>query len=269
MLNFVIPLRSARTTKDWPAIQRLLGNTLRSVDNQLCRSFRCFVVCHETPSEIDIPKSFEIIEAPFDPPIVTTDDLSSESALFEMHSDKGRKLIHGLSIARKDPESFVMFLDADDLVSNRLAEFAFQNPARNGWYFDLGYRWNHQTPRLLFPRKNFFHECGSCYMLKSKLAPFPEYVDFTKDLNDYFIRRYVVHAYVGDNMVKLGLPLGPLPFPGAIYTFNEQNFFAESFRGRDSSIRSLARILFKGKHLNGKLKSEFCFPTPSSLREKT
>lgn len=260
MLNFVIPLRSKRTTNNWSAVQRLLGNTLRSVDNQSCKSFKCFVICHEKPREINIPDSCDIIEAPFDPPDVDTGDLTSESALFEMRSDKGRKLIQGLSIARDIPDSFVMFLDADDLVSNRLAHFVSHHPNHNGWYFDLGYRWNHQTPNLLFPRKNFFHECGSCYVLKCSIAPFPERLDYSKNLDDYFIRRYVVHAYVAENMAKLGYPLNPLPFPGAIYTFNNQNFFAKNIRKPDGRTRSLVRILLKSRRLNKQLRSEFCFP---------
>ncbi|MFC1605461.1 glycosyltransferase family A protein [Pseudomonadota bacterium] len=260
MLNFVIPLRSAKTTTDWAAVQKLLEQTLRSVDNQLCRCFRSLVVCHEQPNGIEIPDSCEIVQAPFDPPKVNLDEMGSEEALFEMHSDKGRKLIYGLSRVRQDPGAFVMFLDADDLVSNRLSELVERNPDCNGWYFNLGYRWNHQTPKLLFPRKKFFHECGSSYILNAMLAPFPETLDLRKDLDDYFVRRYVVHAYVRENMEKLGFPLRPLPFHGSIYTFNEHNFFATSFRGKDSKYRKILRIIAKGKKITPQLCSEFCIP---------
>ncbi len=260
MLYFVIPLRSSNTTADWPAIQQLLAQTLTSVDNQICKSFKCLVVCHEKPEAIELPKSCEIIEAPFNPPNVDVNHLDSENTLFEMHSDKGRKLILGLSVARTDPSAFVMFLDADDLVSNRLSELVSKNSSCNGWYFDLGYRWNHQTPNLFFPRKNFYHECGSSYILNAQLAPFPEQADYSKDLEDYYIRRYVVHAYVKENMEKLGFPLDPLPFVGAIYTFNKHNFFASRFREKDSMLINLTRLLMKGKRLNSALRAEFAIP---------
>jgi hypothetical protein len=260
MLYFVIPLRSANTTADWPAIQRLLARTLKSVDNQICKAFRCLVVCHEKPDAIELPRTCEIIEAPFKRPAVNVSNLDSEEALFEMHSDKGRKLILGLSIVRSDPSAYVMFLDADDLVSNRLSWLVSKHPNSNGWYFDTGYRWNHQTPHLLFPRQNFFHECGSSYILNAHLAPFPECADYSKNLDDYYIRRYVVHAYVKENMEKLGFPLDPLPFAGAIYTFNKHNFFANRFRGKDSGLVTLARIITKGRKINRALRAEFSFP---------
>jgi hypothetical protein len=260
MLYFVIPLRSANTTTDWPAIQRLLAQTLKSVDNQSCKAFRCLVVCHEKPGAIELPKSCEIIEAPFKRPAVNVNSLDSKEALFEMRSDKGRKLILGLSIVKADPSAHVMFLDADDLVSNRLAELVSKKPNCNGWYFDLGYRWNHQTPNWLFPRNNFYHECGSSYILNAQLAPFPEQTDYSKKLDDYYIRRYVVHAYVKENMEKLGLVLSPLPFAGAVYTFNKHNFFANQFRGKDSALTALARIILKGKRIDKNLRTEFSIP---------
>ena len=60
MLYFVIPLRSAKTTANWVAVQRLLERTLRSVDNQICQSFRSLVVCHERPDDIEIPDSWSL-----------------------------------------------------------------------------------------------------------------------------------------------------------------------------------------------------------------
>jgi hypothetical protein len=260
MLYFVIPLRSATTTTDWLAVQRLLAQTLQSVDNQLCKAFKCLVVCHEKPDAIKLPKSCEIIEAPFNLPDVNANNLKSERALFEMRSYKGRKLILGLSIVRKDPAAYVMFLDADDLVSNRLSEFVSKNLNCNGWYFDLGYRWNHQTPNLLFPRRNFYHECGSSYILNAKLAPFPEHVDYSKNLDDYYVRRYEVHAYIKENMENLGYSLKPLPFAGAVYTFNKHNFFATKFRRKDSMLVGLARIILKGKRIDSALRAEFSVP---------
>lgn len=260
MLQFVIPLRSAQTTTDWEGIQELLQSTLHSVDNQISRSFRCIVIGHEKPGEIDLPESCSFVEAPFDSPAISRNELGSEKALFEMRSDKGRKLILGLSMVRDIPGSFVMFLDADDLVSNRLASLIDDNPQENGWFFEFGYRWNRQTPRLLFPRKNFYHECGSSYILKAALAPFPEEPDWSKDLDDYFIRRYEVHAYVRENMEKLGFPLAQLPFHGAIYTFNGQNLFADAFRTKDTTLRAFGRILLKGKWVNSALRTEFKIP---------
>lgn len=258
-LYFVIPLRSAATTEDWSAVQTCLSHTLRSVGNQVGGRFRCLVICHEPPEQITIPAFCELIRAPFKAPVIDLADVQSERTLFDMRTDKGRKILLGLSIAKEEANSFVMFLDADDLISNRLAGFVSSNSESNGWYIDFGYRWNCEMPNVIFPRRGFYRECGSSLIIKSNLAPFPDKVDYTKDLDDYFIRRYVVHAYVPDAMQSLGFPLQPLSFFGCIYTFNGQNFYANNFRRKDSKIKNAVRFIVKGKWISNEIRREFGF----------
>jgi hypothetical protein len=71
------------------------------------------------------------------------------------------------------------------------------------------------------------------------------------------VRRYVAHAYVRADLEKRGTPLVPLPFPGAIYTFNERNMFAARHRAPDSPWRKLARWTFKSRWVTPRLRREF------------
>ena len=174
-----------------------------------------------------------------------------------MHSDKGRKILHGLAMARADKGSHVMFLDADDLVSNRLAGHVASNSEANGWYIDRGYRMDEPLRHMVFWRHDFYHECGSSYIIRSDLAPFPERLDDTLDFSDYYVRRYVVHAYVRDDLEKRGTPLAPLPFYGAIYSFNQRNIYAAALRRPDTYWRMLVRCVLKGRWVTRSLREEF------------
>jgi hypothetical protein len=255
MLYFVVPLRDRSTTGDWPRVCRLLERTLASAAAQTCKQIRILVLCHTEPEGIRVPSCCEFVPVPFKPPVLADDD-SSELRLWKLHSDKGRKMLHGLAVARSGQGSYVMFLDADDLVSNRLAGFVAEHMGANGWYLDRGYRMDDTLPSLLYWRRSFYHECGSSHIIRSDLAPFPDRIDDTLDLSDCYVRRYVVHAYVRDALAKQGTPLEPLPFYGAVYTFNRCNIYAATHR-RETLLRFAVRILIKGRWITPRLRAEF------------
>lgn len=257
MLYFLIPLRSERVTPDWDATSRLLEQTLHSACSQTADEFQVILVCHERPRGIAIPRQCRIVDAPFDPPDLPLNELTSRESLHLLRTDKGRKQLCALNEVRSDPDSHVMFLDADDLVSNRLASFVLAHPRANGWYFDGGYRLDTATPLLVFSRRRFNEECGSSHILRTELAPFPDILNYTKDFDDYYVKRYVAHAYLRERMADLGHPLDPLPFRGAIYVFNGHNLYASHGRARDSVFRTVGRILIKGRPFLGKRRAEF------------
>lgn len=258
MLYFVIPLRDPSTTNDWPGVCQLLRQTLRSACGQLYDEYRVIIVGHSLPDGFVLPQFCEFLPVGFDPPKFDSGD-GFERKMWLMRTDKGRKILHGLARAREEAGSYVMFLDADDLVSNRLAGFVAENPGSNGWYFEYGYRMDiaPKGRRRLYWRRNFYQECGSSYILRADLAPFPDKLDDRADFSDYFVRRYEVHAYIRENFEKLGIPLFPLPFYGAIYTFNGRNIFAVSCRRKDSVLRLAARNLIKRKPLTMAVCEEF------------
>jgi hypothetical protein len=235
-----------------------LQQTLRSACGQLHDEYRVIVVGHSLPDGFVLPPSCEFIQVGFDPPLIAPEDTSARR-LWLMRTDKGRKMLHGLARARLEPDAHVMFLDADDLVSNRLAGLVAENPHSNGWYFEYGYRMDIESkghPRLYW-RRNFYHECGSSYILRADRAPFPEQLDDRADFSDYFVRRYEVHAYIKENFEGLGYPLSPLPFYGAIYIFHGWNIFATSCRRKDSVLRLVMRNLIKRRPLTRAVREEF------------
>ncbi len=264
MLNFVIPLRDESTTDDWPGVCVLLERTLESACAQTGAACRAVVVGHRRPEGIRWPENAEFVPVSFPPPKLPP-QCAPDRRIWLLHTDKGRKLLHGLAAARELSDAYVMFLDADDLVSNRLAQWTNRNAGANGWYFDRGYRLDEYPRPALYWRRRFYHECGSSYILRAAVAPFPNRLDDTLDLSDYYVRRYVTHAYIRDDMSRRGVPLSALPFYGAIYTFNRRNFFATQHREPDSNWRRWLRHLLKRRPITPALRREFALRPAARL----
>lgn len=68
---------------------------------------------------------------------------------------------------------YVMPVDADDLISSRVAQFAEDYPDESGFVSKYGYVW-HQNKRYLSIYKDMHRYCGSCNIIKMYLEDLPE-----------------------------------------------------------------------------------------------
>ncbi len=202
MLAFIVPIKSKRIAKSWDYVSRLFERTLRSLCAQTSREFKVIVVCHELPAITFDHPAVSYIEADWEPP-----PISEFNALLK---DKGRKLAAGISAARRFAPTHAMGVDADDCVSNRLAGFVRENPDRHGWFFETGYLHRDGSTRIFLKQRDFYHWCGTCAIVRfdwMSADPAPdggEPVSF----GGSSMRR---------KMIKRGIALDPLPFPGAVY----------------------------------------------------
>jgi len=99
-------------------------------------------------------------------------------------------------------------LDADDCVSNRLADYVISNSNCAGWFAQQGYVYTEGSKILLRRRFNFQAICGSGLIVRSEL--WPKLFSETDGLSFY---------NHGTRSVTL-LGLKPLPFPMSIYSVN-------------------------------------------------
>ena len=256
MLYFLIPFKSQSVSSDWGKVCKQLAQTLESICNQTDDNYKVLVICHDLPELRSTYKKVRFCQVQFPPPSLPVDSKDGFS-IDDLHADKGRKMIYGLSIARDEKADFIMFVDADDLVNRHISAFVKTEKNPNGWVCDRGYRMDESCSWLLYPRNKFNHECGTSHILRTKFAPFPDAPDYTLGLDDYYIRRYVVHAYVADNLSNLGHPLSSLPFFGAIYLFNDQSIYSSKIRQSDSLLRKFIRVLVKGRVVTKKIKLDF------------
>jgi hypothetical protein len=208
MFVFVMALKSKQVSHSWGNLSRTFENTLRSVCRQTCPDFKIVVVCHERP---ELVQSFddrvEWLSVDFPPP------QGQEPQLYML--DKWKKLGVGMIRAGELRPTFVMIMDADDLVSKRLVEFALANPAANGWDFDTGYHYASGSRWILRQSRGFSAVCGTSAIVHARHIRFPVGVS-PEDRENCIVLRWG-HTTIARKMHEAGNRLERLPFPGAVY----------------------------------------------------
>ena len=212
MLTFLIPLRARQLTGQYELQTELLQRTLDSILAQTHADFSVLLICHDHPviPQLDHPAvSVRTVHLPL--PARTNDD---------MCADKVLKLTLGIEWALARGSEYVMFTDADDRVSRRLAAHAAANPGRNGWYFDKGFSYSvaeHRLRRL----RDYYKICGTCAIFRtefldlgpSELRPGAIVSTLAESDHDTWVAR----------MAQRGTPIEPLPFAGAVYVRHEDS----------------------------------------------
>ena len=207
MLVFIIPLKSAQLSNSWDYVSRLFERTLSSVCAQTSSDFAVVVVCHELPEIQFSHSSVKYIQGDFPCP-------SPDSAGFmEKESDKNMKLSLGIEVSKEFSPSHIMFVDADDCVSNKLAAFVKTSLRVSNWLVDKGYEYDSNSKSYYEWKNNFHQKCGTCHILSAETA----YDYNLKVLEDEVDHRSFAHQHLQRKLSKLGHHMSPLPFPGAVY----------------------------------------------------
>ena len=221
MLVFIAPVRHPNNSVNYERVEALLKRTLQSVCNQLDKNFQVIIVCNQLPKFSHLFPKVDFVTVNFPPPSTKRGEKVN---IDEVRLDKGAKYFTGLLHARKYTPDYVMLFDADDLVSNRLSEYAKYHSGENGWFISQGYIYEENG---LFIKKlfNFNKKCGSSHLINFKLFDLPE--DFPSEISQSLILDKVdkeflkmilgSHYQTSDFFHKKGYPLKPLPFPGAVW----------------------------------------------------
>jgi hypothetical protein len=200
------------------------------------------VACHEIPEGNFSNPKLEFIQVDHAPPLPA--DHSG------MCADQRRKHLIGLNRAMEYSPSHVMFLDGDDLVSNRLAEFAAAHPTENGWYMRSGYFYCEQQPRLHLERRRFDQWCGSSHIVR------PELLDFIPRHDDGLVWD---HRQLARMMEEQGTPIRPLPFKGGVYRISHGenlNDYEHLLWTSRPLLQPLRRIVFQ-RAITPRIREEF------------
>lgn len=256
---FVIPLRNPAVAQDWKRCAGLCADTLRSALNQTAPQdrFRVILVCRDFPGGLVEHPNLEIIRHPFPDPAPNWED---------QHHDKYLKIRHGLVRARECAPCYVMKLDADDLVSNRLVEYTLKNNNRRGYYFEHGYRWRDGS-RYLETTKEFYKGCGSSNILYAETGDLPT---DTHDASREYDLVALGHNITVETFRERETPLKAISFPAAIYRMESGENITSHFppdQNRHANrpnwkfwVTSLPNALINWllrKRLTGKISKEF------------
>jgi hypothetical protein len=208
MLLFVVPVKSPKLSRNWPLASRLFERCLRSLCAQTISDFRVVVVCNERPRTSFRHPNLEYLEVDFPVPeehrpeeaTTTGYEYARSAEMARKNADKALKLRTGLDYGARYHPTHSMGVDADDCVSNRLAEFVAQHPEEPGWFFQKGFIHPEGGRLMYLNRKNFNQACGSSSVVRF-------------DLRHLLFANPDFYAHCFDQP-----PLVPLPFPGAIYS---------------------------------------------------
>ena len=205
-------MRARALARDWDYHIWLLQCTLNSILAQSNPEFNVVVVCHDVP---EIPQAnnpaVHMLRVHHSLPEKTFDD---------MLVDKVLKLTAGVDWAIARGSDYVMFVDADDLVSRRINEFVASHRGNNGWFFSRGY--SHQYGGLWL-RKLVRHHliCGTSHVVRLNLLQFARDASYRGERVNTLAA--AGHADYCRLLSSQGFPLEPLPFPGAIYVLHSDS----------------------------------------------
>lgn len=243
---------SAKVAKDWEMVSTLFNRTLWSCYNQTDPDFKILVACHEIPKLThDFDDRVEFIQVSEDEaPIPRTQD--------EKMVDKGYKT-HTLAMRLRElGGGFAMMVDADDLVSNRLAEYVNKHSTENGFYVKTGYVYfvGDDYMRVL-PKFSSGSACIVNYSTDDLPFEYPEKMTANCDSNPWIIRKR--HGGVVPACKALGRPLRPLPFKAAVYVLGsgENHSLYGKKTKYQTRLREIRELFERKIRLKGKLEKEF------------
>ncbi|MCM3033900.1 glycosyltransferase family A protein [Niallia sp. MER 6] len=211
MIFFAIPLRSKQTTNNWDKIQKIFNITLRSIYEQLDPNFKVLVACHEIPNlDIDTDDRLEFIQVDFPTP----------NNWVEQVYDKAHKKRYLAKRIRELGGGHVMFVDADDIVSNKISQFVNENSEEAGWIINYGYSFDVSSKKVqMVPQ--FYRLCGTCAIMHLDKEDLPDTVTYEHvEQEREFIFDYSHSEWQIQFENKKKKKLKSLPFFGAIYITN-------------------------------------------------
>ncbi len=257
MVTFIIPVKSAQVSGSWAGFSKLVERTLKSVTNQTSQNFKVVVVCHEIPETNFTHPNIEYIQVDFQVPQLKDAPKEKHDGMKE--EDKSNKILAGVAHAEKYDSDYLMVVDADDCISNKLVSFIEENKNKNevGWYINKGYFYREGDKIISLNRENFNTLCGTCIVVKP---------DHMKDIFQYEPHLLYVHQTIEfPNQTKLV----KLPFPGAVYSMlNGENHYmsggqmktlVSGVMFRWSNLKNIFKKLkrYRVKRLNTKIIKEF------------
>lgn len=262
MLGFVIPIKPKQYSRNWDLDNQLLERTIRSIFGQQQKNFKVVIVYNDRP-EIKFSDSALYYEHyPYgDFSVAQIEDWNDRQkwyspAYAERMMDKGRKIMLGCKLGKELGCTYLMAVDSDDLVSNKLAEFVDVNQQRKsaGWRFVDGYMYVDGS-KIVMKNHQIWGINGSTHIIREDLVVVP---DLETNYKLFDSSLFEGHAYALQRIKDFhNETLEFLPFYGVIYTIHKNNH--SKVRDIISAVtpRQVMKKIIRGKLLTNKIRNEF------------
>ncbi len=278
---FVTSLRARALAGDWAHHVWLLERVVHSMLSQTAGEVRVVVGCHDAPNTpLAADPRVHFLPVHVAVPSRDNDD---------MVADKVLKLSAAARWARAQGCAFVVFNDADDLVSNRLGDVVAADPSANGWYTTSQFFYTYGG-RVMRRQQIAAPSSGPCVIVRSDLLTFdrpPFTAEWARAIAAGGEQRYLqllarhdtevcVLAAVGIGhyqtfMAARGWPLAPLPFAGNV-VINHRD--STSTTGGTNGYQTLSRLaslkrsvrwLPTLRYASAAVRAEFAIPRDSDI----
>ncbi len=244
LITFIIPLVSKAHCADWDEVMTCFRNTLASIASQSRPDYRILVVCNESP---------DICLDPDRTTILNTNISLKNNNLGSRSLDKERKMHAGLLHVRSARSGYVMFLDADDLISRHVVEFVDRNPDYDAFIVDRGYVYEKDVD-WAFPVNRFYLRCGSSYIFRYRESDTPDSPQFKLGAH-WMIRAH--NKRVISRLEQHGYRYTFFPFPAAVYIRGHQ----DSLSSRRRAAARFAPMIRAVAHTKRMVKRALCGTT--------
>ncbi|MFP1601404.1 hypothetical protein ACLD0U_01815 [Microbacterium sp. 2216-1] len=234
-LALITPVRHPLNSVDYGAVEQTLRESVDAWLKQTDPNIIVIVVASEHPPLPDDPR-ITVVTVDFPPPSAERTARTGDAAVLR---DKGCKNAIGLSVAKHFGARHIMFADADDFVSRKLAAHCAAHPDHPGWTITAGWRYSRARRTIRAHRGDFHLQCGTSHIVRSDLLPDSGLSVDASQTQLYEAYGDKLERWMGSHMfLHDDLPLTSLPFAGALYqvgTSNSQSGNALGGQGRPIS----------------------------------
>lgn len=262
LFGFVIAFRAKENSKDWHREVRLLSRTLHSILNNKCGHFKIVVVFSDFPA-VNISDD-RIIWKKYESHFVKSDEISDfndyaskyyDSRFAEISFDQGKKIMIGCSELKKLGCSYVMSVDADDLISCNLVDFVKEKNKLQlpGWVVSRGFIYNEGEKKIMKQPWKFNLLNGSSYIIRIDLIPIPFHDSMSLLDNNFFAS----HAWLYFRLKESGHKLLKLPFYGSVYVAHGQNWSNISELNKLRGFKKTVKKVLFGRKIDPIIVKEF------------
>jgi len=261
MIGFIVPVKPKSVSKNWTYENLLLQRTTESICAQTDQSFR-LVIVYNDPPEINFEHpNIIFVHYPF--PSVLVNDIEDLDYVLKYYSedyaekmmDKGKKIHYGCKIAAEAGCTYMMGIDSDDLISNKISAFVNKNAGSNkaGWRIKKGFIYE-EGSRILIKQFNMQNINGGTHIIRYDLITIP---DFTSNVfwnyNLFEAHGYTYHR-IRDFHNEL---LDDYPSAGLIYVVHKNNYSNILKLTRAITFKNIVKKIIRCKLILGKIRREF------------
>lgn len=262
MMGFVVPIKPKNISKDWLYENKLLERTVISICSQTDQDFKLIIVYNDLPQIVFEHPNILMVHYPYKTISVSEiedfDDYVSKyysREYAEKMMDKGKKITYGCKTAKELGCKYIMAVDSDDLVSNRITHFVnrHSHTLSAGWRITKGFIYE-EGSSILIKKYDIQNINGSTHIIREDIISIP---DFSSNIFwNYNLFESHGYAYfrVRDYHKET---LEDLPFFGIIYMVHKNNYSSIQKLTSTLTLKKIAKRILLGKWITSKIRNEF------------